>query len=75
MPLYEYLCKECSTVFEILVRNKKERILCPKCGSASTSKLFSTFAYRGSTASADGAPQGAGSGCSTCSGGSCATCH
>lgn len=83
MPLFEYFCKDCSHEFEVLVRSRDEGILCPQCKSEKVSKLFSTFAHRGKTSSLDGvlsggaSPKVAGSssGCSSCSGGSCATCH
>ena len=81
MPLYEYLCKDCSHGFEILVRGNDHRILCPKCNSRKVSKCFSTFAYRGSVSSVDalqstGVGSGsAASGCGSCSGGNCASCR
>ena len=35
MPVYEYVCKECHTSFEVILTIKehdKEEIICPKCG-------------------------------------------
>ncbi|HUT64523.1 MAG TPA: zinc ribbon domain-containing protein [Spirochaetota bacterium] len=71
MPVYEYLCKDCSHQFEKLVRGYKESTLCPQCNSRKVSKLFSTFACRGTASPSESAS----SGCSSCSGGNCASCH
>ncbi len=42
MPIFEYRCKKCKTVFEVLVRasTKPE---CPNCKSKRLEKLISTF--------------------------------
>ena len=46
MPIYEYRCAECGTEFEVLVRSRRERILCKKCGSGALKKLISQFSSR-----------------------------
>jgi len=75
MPIYEYRCKECSRVFELLVRGAEgEGPECPECGSGELKRLFSLFASR-SEGSATGGPaammrQGGGG----CGGGGCG-CH
>lgn len=43
MPIYEYKCEDCETVFEKLQR-KDERVICPSCSGTSSKKLFSVFA-------------------------------
>jgi putative FmdB family regulatory protein len=45
MPLYEYQCEECNTVFERLVFRSQSAVqmTCPQCGSPRTAKVFSTF--------------------------------
>ncbi|MGR3218984.1 MAG: FmdB family zinc ribbon protein [Candidatus Anammoxibacter sp.] len=43
MPIYEYDCDKCKERFEFLQRSN-EKAACPKCGSASATKVFSTFA-------------------------------
>lgn len=45
MPIFEYLCKDCNTRFEILHKssNNTGEIVCPKCNSANYKKLLSTF--------------------------------
>jgi putative FmdB family regulatory protein len=60
MPLFEYLCKECSKTFEVLIRmsGANQEVLCPACRSAKTQKLLSGFAVAssgGSAVSAGGA--------------------
>jgi len=43
MPLFEYKCKDCGMVMEILmIPGKSENIIqCEKCGSTNLEKLFS----------------------------------
>lgn len=49
MPLYEYMCVQCGTSFEYLVRSatSTEAIVCPKCASTTVNKKFSTFGMKG----------------------------
>ncbi len=50
MPLYDYKCSRCGTVFERLVRrsdaDKPQR--CPNCGSTETKRVMSACAVRSS---------------------------
>jgi putative FmdB family regulatory protein len=76
MPLYEYSCQECRSVFEVLIRSCKDRseedrVACPSCTSRNVTKLFSTF----SVSSRGVSPSTGQSSCSTCTGGNCSTCH
>ena len=48
MPIYEYVCMECESHFEELVRNGEEPD-CPDCASASVRKQFSVFATHGAS--------------------------
>ena len=66
MPLYEYQCQDCSTVYEILIlqREHADETVCPKCHSASTRRLMSVFAVN----HADHSPS-----LPSCSDGSCHT--
>lgn len=45
MPIFEYLCNDCNTRFEILHKsgNDNSEVVCPKCQSANYKKLLSTF--------------------------------
>ncbi|HIE05773.1 MAG TPA: zinc ribbon domain-containing protein [bacterium (Candidatus Stahlbacteria)] len=64
MPIFEYHCYKCTYRFECLVMNQREQIICPKCGSSSVEKLFSTFGLSGDKSSK----------CTTCSATSCQGC-
>jgi len=46
MPIYEYLCEDCGTKFEKLVRRAAEATIaeCPSCGQNHTRQELSTFA-------------------------------
>lgn len=41
MPLYEYECKSCDQLVEVLVRSQSERVECPTCGGARLDRVFS----------------------------------
>lgn len=42
MPIYEYECAQCGTIFETLVSiTSEDDIVCEKCGSKDTRKLIS----------------------------------
>jgi putative FmdB family regulatory protein len=42
VPIYEYICQDCETSYERLVRSSSERIECPKCGSGRKQMKFSS---------------------------------
>jgi putative FmdB family regulatory protein len=69
MPIYEYLCNNCSEEFEMLVFGKKE-IGCPKCSSKDVKKKLSTFAMSG----VEKPFAGTSSGCTSCTKGTCTSC-
>ena len=66
MPIYEYVCMECESHFEELVRGEQQ-VACPDCESAKVQRQFSVFAAHGTTSQ----PSFGGGGCC---GGSCG-CH
>jgi putative FmdB family regulatory protein len=50
MPIYEYRCRDCREVFEVLVRGGDAPI-CPHCGGVSLEKLVTApFVSSGQTA-------------------------
>lgn len=54
MPIYEFECKKCSTVFETLVAvTGDEQIKCEKCGSRDVRKLISAAGIKVSSKSGD----------------------
>ena len=69
MPIYEYVCMQCESHFEELVRNGEEPN-CPDCGAANVRKQLSVFAAHGggsSEPSFNPTPRSGGGGC--CGGG------
>jgi len=63
MPIYEYKCDNCSSVFDKLVSmSNTDPIECPQCHSEQTRKLLSAFASSaGSSSGASGCgPAGSG---------------
>ncbi len=66
MPIFEYLCDDCGTKFEKLVRRMEEKILCPQCGESHLTTQFSTFAARANGKSAEASLP-------SCPGGMCRT--
>jgi putative FmdB family regulatory protein len=69
MPIYEYVCMECESHFEELVRNG-QGVDCPDCGATNVRKQLSVFAGIGTAGQQDFAG-GTGGGCC---GGSCGSC-
>ena len=69
MALYEYKCKDCDAVSEILVYGDDSDVTCKSCGSANVERLLSTFAVssnaRGSAGPVPSCPTGG------CCGGAC----
>ncbi|MBL0176425.1 MAG: zinc ribbon domain-containing protein [Ignavibacteria bacterium] len=57
MPVFEYVCSDCGTPYEILHKTAENKALveCPSCQSKAHAKKFSTFAasVSGSGAYAD----------------------
>lgn len=41
MPIYDFKCRECGKVSEILLRNNNETVRCLNCGSSDLEKLVS----------------------------------
>lgn len=46
MPIFEYICQECSHQFEAIVMSK-QKAACPKCESKRLSQQLSSFAVGG----------------------------
>ena len=73
VPIYEYVCMECESHFEELVRNG-EAVGCPDCEATNVRKKFSVFATGGAAEQPTygGPPMPSGGGCC---GGSCGCGH
>jgi len=74
MPIYEYVCMECESHFEELVRGP-EQIACPDCSATNVSRQFSTFAVHGASKQPSVGSRSAGGGGGGCCGGSCGCGH
>ncbi len=54
MPIFEYLCEDCGSKFERLVRRPgAEEVLCPSCGQSHLDQQFSSFAAHSGAAGRD----------------------
>ena len=51
MPIFEYLCDDCGTKFEKLLRRSDDQVLCPECGESHLSPQLSRFAAHSNGAS------------------------
>ena len=67
MPIYEYVCMECESHFEELLRWDDEDPGCPDCSSTNTRRQLSVFAAHGTA----GQPSFGGPSAGGCCGGSC----
>ncbi len=66
MPIYEYVCDDCGTKFEKLLRRNEDALACPKCGQSHLTTALSTFAtYANGKAKASEFPSCAGGMCRT----------
>jgi putative FmdB family regulatory protein len=70
MPIFEYLCDDCGTKFEKLVRRTAgpaaDQVLCPKCGESHLTPQLSTFSAHANGRSSEPAMP-------SCPGGMCQT--
>lgn len=55
MPMYEFYCSDCNTIFTFFSRmiDTKKTPVCPKCERNSLSRMVSRFAYTGKTKSSE----------------------
>ncbi len=44
MPIYEYECAHCGSIFEVIVRRDANLPPCPHCGSGETRKIIAASA-------------------------------
>ncbi|MFZ3090124.1 MAG: zinc ribbon domain-containing protein [Nitrospirota bacterium] len=54
MPIYEYRCKKCNHIFDIIQKSTAEKkdVMCPECGGKETEKILSPFSsFDGSSCS------------------------
>lgn len=55
MPIYEFYCQDCNTLFNFFSRsvNTKKTPICPKCRKVKLSRQMSAFAITGKAAESD----------------------
>ena len=73
MPIYEYVCMQCESHFEELVRLGEDATSCPDCGAANVRRQLSVFAMHGGGEREQ--PSFGGAGAGGCCGGSCGCGH
>jgi putative FmdB family regulatory protein len=64
MPIFEYLCEDCGSKFEKLVRGS-QGVQCPSCGQEHLKQQYSTFAAHANGAPKEMAPSCPSGMCST----------
>jgi putative FmdB family regulatory protein len=76
MPIYEYVCDDCKTKFELMrpLSKSSEPGDCPAC-KGQAKRILSRFACFTASESGDLAPVGGGGGCASCGSSNCTTCH
>ncbi len=67
MPIFEFVCADCSQPFEELVRSSSatSEVVCPTCHSLNVKKKISTFASKVSGGSSFSFSSAPASSCST----------
>ncbi|MGA1791452.1 MAG: FmdB family zinc ribbon protein [bacterium] len=77
MPIYEYRCNACKHSFERLIRNQKQSVSCPDCGSADVQRIMSSFGFRkdAKESSLNQPNNPSGSSCASCVSRNCSQCR
>ena len=77
MPIYEYICFDCGTRFDVL-RSMGEAdapIACKSCAGERTARQLAVlFATGGGSRTEGSVRASSGGGCAGCSGGACSSC-
>ncbi len=73
MPIYEYVCRDCNSRFEVIrpMKEADQPQHCKKCQSEHIDRMISVFVAK----SGGQTITGGGCSCGGCSGGSCASCR
>ncbi|HNY13484.1 MAG TPA: zinc ribbon domain-containing protein [Candidatus Wallbacteria bacterium] len=73
MPIFEFKCSKCGTVFEKIQMKRDPNPACASCGSEKTDKMVSIFGFTGG----EGAKSSASTdhSCGSCSSHNCGSCH
>jgi len=75
LPIREFRCQACGHKFETLILPGEDEaaITCPECGGSDIRRCMSVCAARSRDGS--GVTRSLGSGCASCSAGSCSSCR
>ena len=73
MPVYDYRCLDCDATYDVLhkVKEIKDDIVCPSCGSRNSKKLMSVTAVSMGSGSPSSSSSGSSCDSGTCCGGAC----
>jgi len=68
MPIFSYICKDCSNKFDLLigVTSKDEERICKKCGSKNIEKSITSFGVSISSGKSDSSLSGPSCPTGTC---------
>jgi putative FmdB family regulatory protein len=77
MPIYEYVCPECKTKFELLrpISKSTDPADCPECKHTAKRALSKFTCFSRNNFDMTAPIGGGGGGCAGCTGGNCTTCH
>jgi putative FmdB family regulatory protein len=53
MPIFEYLCRQCGEMIEIIRKNITDEVPCPRCGGPAE-RTVSVFSGKTTTGSGEG---------------------
>ncbi len=76
MPIYEYVCPDCATKFELLrsFRQADEAAVCPRCEQTAARTVSACAAFSKDDSGLVTSVAGTGDACGGCSSTSCSTC-
>ena len=76
MPIYEYVCSDCNSNFELLrpLSQADKEAPCPQCHKPARRKLSTFACFSTSRAGVPTRIAGTGSSCNSCGASNCSTC-
>ena len=76
MPIYEYVCSDCGSKFELLrsLSQADKEAECPQCRRPARRKLSTFACFSMSSAGIPNRIAGTGNSCSSCGSNNCSTC-
>lgn len=71
MPIFEYKCKNCGKIFEVLVLSQNEVIFCENCKSKEIERIPSRFGFSSGENFSSSFSSGS---CKSCTSNTCLSC-